>query len=83
MRLAALSGSRLPGWHARCENTECAGRSALRAANMRRPFASVMCIAKALKPFFADDGAAGARVDAFLAIAFFAMIVFPRMQPAP
>jgi hypothetical protein len=46
---------------------------------MRRPLASVMCIAKALKPFFADDGAAGTRVEAFLAIAFFAMIAFPRM----
>jgi hypothetical protein len=47
---------------------------------MRRPLASVICIAKTLKPFLADDDAGVARVEAFLAIAF--MIVFPRMQPA-
>jgi hypothetical protein len=42
-----------------------------------------MCIAKTLKPFFTDDGAAAARVEAFLAIDFLAMIVFPRTQPSP
>jgi hypothetical protein len=54
----------------------------LRAANKCRPLASVICIAKTLKPFLALDDAGIARVEAVLALALFAIFVCSQRQPA-
>src|SRR3982074_3423597 len=82
MRFAALSGSRFSGSDSAIANAEAAARSALSAANARRPCSSVTCSAMASKPWLADlaEDVAEDRPEGLLATlrdrAFFAAAFF-------